>query len=191
MSPTSAGITDHYASTDIAARLLAALRAAQGPDAPITPDVLAQMDHFHGGGITSTRDLVAALAAGGRRAHPRHWQRHRRAGALDRQHPSGVHVTGIDLTAGILPRRRAATHGLTGLVEQVRIGEGSALAMPSTTAGSIVPIAERRHEHRRQARLLSRGLESVEAGGPTGAFQRGSRSQRSASLSRPVGNVAG
>ena len=43
MSPTSAGITDHYASTDIAARLLAALRAAQGPDAPITPDALAPL----------------------------------------------------------------------------------------------------------------------------------------------------
>jgi 2-polyprenyl-3-methyl-5-hydroxy-6-metoxy-1,4-benzoquinol methylase len=61
LSPTSAGITDHYASTDIAARLLAALRAAQGPDAPITPDALAPLDHFHGRGVAATRELVALL----------------------------------------------------------------------------------------------------------------------------------
>jgi sarcosine/dimethylglycine N-methyltransferase len=51
----------HYTTDDIADRIVAAVRKVMGDEAPLTPDVLAQMDHFHGGGITSTRDLVAAL----------------------------------------------------------------------------------------------------------------------------------
>src|SRR4029453_4860532 len=51
----------HYTTDDIAGRIVAAVRKMMGDEAPLTPDVLAQMDHFHGGGIASTRDLVAAL----------------------------------------------------------------------------------------------------------------------------------
>ena len=50
---TAAGnkVHDHYASEGIAARILAALRAAGGSEAgPITPDALAPLDHFHGWG---------------------------------------------------------------------------------------------------------------------------------------------
>jgi sarcosine/dimethylglycine N-methyltransferase len=97
----------HYTTDDIAGRIVAAVRKMMGDEAPLTPDVLAQMDHFHGGGIASTRDLVAALQP--------------EAGERILDIGSGIggparwiastfrcHVTGIDLTPAILPRRRAA-----------------------------------------------------------------------------------
>ena len=128
MSPTSAGITDHYASTDIAARLLAALRAAQGPDAPITPDALAPLDHFHGRGVAATRELVALLEprAGERILDigcgiggPARWIAAR----------FGCEVTGIDLTAEFC-RAAEALNAATGMTGRVHIRQGSALALP-------------------------------------------------------------
>ena len=61
---TAAGnkVQDHYASEGIAARILAALRAAGGSEAgPITPDALAPLDHFHGRGLKATKEMVALL----------------------------------------------------------------------------------------------------------------------------------
>src|SRR3712207_8469009 len=61
---TAAGnkVQDHYASEGIAARILAALGAAGGSEAgPITPDALAPLDHFHGRGLTATKEMVALL----------------------------------------------------------------------------------------------------------------------------------
>ncbi|MFL5024291.1 MAG: SAM-dependent methyltransferase, partial [Microvirga sp.] len=55
-------IQDHYSSEGIAARILAALRAARGGEAgPITPDALAPLDHFHGRGLKATQEMVALL----------------------------------------------------------------------------------------------------------------------------------
>ena len=68
----------------IADRILAALREANGPDAPVTPEALAPIDHFHGRGVLATEELVALLK-------PQPGERlldigsgDRRAGALDR-----------------------------------------------------------------------------------------------------------
>src|SRR5256885_14518151 len=58
---TAAG-AEHYGSAGIAERVLAALREAKGPDAPVTPDALAPFDHFHGRGIVATQELAAQLA---------------------------------------------------------------------------------------------------------------------------------
>ena len=44
-------VEDHYASEGIAARTLSVLRAAQSEPAPVIPDVLAPLDHFHGRGL--------------------------------------------------------------------------------------------------------------------------------------------
>jgi len=44
-------VAQHYGSAGIAARILAALRAAQGAHAPVTVDALAPADHFHGRGV--------------------------------------------------------------------------------------------------------------------------------------------
>ena len=58
-------VQDHYASagsgSSIAARIAAAVRATGGPDTSITPETLAPFDHFHGGGLTATQELAAAL----------------------------------------------------------------------------------------------------------------------------------
>jgi hypothetical protein len=45
---TELEVVQHYRAENITARVLAALRAVYGPDAPITPDLLAPIDHFHG-----------------------------------------------------------------------------------------------------------------------------------------------
>jgi sarcosine/dimethylglycine N-methyltransferase len=54
-------VEKHYTSTGITARILAALRAVNGPDVPITPDTLAPIDHFHGKGAMATEELAALL----------------------------------------------------------------------------------------------------------------------------------
>ena len=54
-------VQDHYASTGIAARILAVLKAAGGDAGPITPDALAPLDHFHGRGLKATQEMVALL----------------------------------------------------------------------------------------------------------------------------------
>src|SRR5438046_10295865 len=58
----TAAVERHYGSTGIAERVLAAFRAAKGPDAPVTPDALAPFDHFHGRGVAATQEIAAQLA---------------------------------------------------------------------------------------------------------------------------------
>ena len=47
--------------------MLTALRNANGPDVPITPETLAPIDHFHGKGVIATEELVAELQPKGER----------------------------------------------------------------------------------------------------------------------------
>ncbi len=58
-------IEDHYArsgsGSDIAARIIAALRAHAGADVAITPETLAAIDHLHGRGALATEELVTLL----------------------------------------------------------------------------------------------------------------------------------
>lgn len=42
--------------------MIAAARAEIGPDKPLTPDVLSAIDHSHGGGLPSPRELMTLLA---------------------------------------------------------------------------------------------------------------------------------
>src|SRR5204862_6962563 len=58
----TAAVAEHYGSADIAERVLAALRAAMGPDAPATPDILSPFDHFLRRGLVATQQLAAHLA---------------------------------------------------------------------------------------------------------------------------------
>ena len=123
-----AEVARHYGSGGIAARVLAALREAQGPDAPVTVDGLAPLDQFHGRGPLATHELVALLQPkpgerlldiGSGIGGPARWI----AAKFD------CHVTGVDLT----PEFCAAAEALnaaTGLTDRVRIIEGSALALP-------------------------------------------------------------
>jgi SAM-dependent methyltransferase len=121
-------VAQHYGSAGIAERILAALRAAQGAEAPVTVDALAPAYHFHGCGIAATQELVAILQPqpgerlldiGSGIGGPARWIAAK----------FGVHVTGVDLT----PEFCAAAEELnraTGLADRVRIINGSALRLP-------------------------------------------------------------
>jgi len=51
----------HYAGPGIAERALAALREANGSEAPVTPEALAPLDQFHGRGVVETGELLRAV----------------------------------------------------------------------------------------------------------------------------------
>src|SRR5215213_6618041 len=95
--PTPDPVAMHYGRSGIADRILAVLREANGPDAPLTPEVLAPIDHFHGRGVLATEELVALLKPlpgerlldiGSGVGGPARWIAAR----------CGVRVTGVDLT---------------------------------------------------------------------------------------------
>jgi len=125
---TEAEVARHYGTAGIAARVLAALREVQGPDAPVTVDGLAPLDQFHGRGPLATSELAALL-------QPRKDERLLDIG-------SGIggparwiavkfdcHVTGVDLTPDFCEAAEAL-NAATGLAGRVRILRGSALALP-------------------------------------------------------------
>jgi sarcosine/dimethylglycine N-methyltransferase len=121
-------VARHYGSARIAARVLAALRAANGDDVPITPDALAPLDHFHGRGVVATEELAALLGPqpgeqvldiGSGIGGPARW-----IAAKYR-----VHVTGVDLTAEFC-EAAIALNEAAGLADRVRILNGSALSLP-------------------------------------------------------------
>ena len=121
-------VAGHYGNAGIAERVIAALRAANGADAPITVDALSLIDHFHGRGIVATKELVELLrpqpgehlldigcGIGG----PARWF----AAQCD------VQVTGVDLTAEFCAAAEALNRA-TGLADKVTVKTGSALALP-------------------------------------------------------------
>ena len=122
-------VQGHYASEGIAARILAALRAARGGETgPITPDALAPLDHFHGRGVKATQEMVALLEPrsverildiGGGIGGPARWIAAR----------FGCHVTSLDLTPEFC-RAAEELNAATGLSDRVRVVEGSALDLP-------------------------------------------------------------
>ncbi len=156
-------VTRHYGSDGIPGRVLAELRAAKGPDAPVTPENLAPFDHFHSRGLAATRDIAAVLRpAPGERildigsgiGGPARWMASQ----------FGVEVTGVDLT----PEFCAAAeqlNAMTGLAGQVRILTGSALALPVADAAFdaaysqnvIMNIADKRQFYREAFRALRPG----------------------------------
>lgn len=156
-------VAGHYGSSGIADRVLAALRDAKGPDAPVTPDNLAPFDHFHGRGVAATQEIADQLALkpgervldiGSGIGGPARWF----AAKYD------VHVTGVDLT----PEFCAAAEALnaaTGLGERVRIFNGSALDLPVPDGGFdaaysqnvIMNIADKKQFYREAFRALRPG----------------------------------
>ena len=128
----SQDIERHYATEGIAERILDAVRATLKAGEALTPDALAAADHFHGGGLAATREMVKALAPkatdevldiGSGVGGPARWIAAK----------YNCHVTGIDLTADFC-RAADALNAATGLTSKVRIVHGSALAMPFADA---------------------------------------------------------
>ena len=121
-------VRKHYASADIVARLLAALRAAQGEHVPITVESLSALDHFHRKGQVATRSIAAMLGPqigenlldiGCGIGGPARW--------IAAQY--GCRVTGIDATPEFC-EAAAELNVLTGMAEQVRIIEADATSVP-------------------------------------------------------------
>jgi cyclopropane fatty-acyl-phospholipid synthase-like methyltransferase len=159
----TAAVAQHYGSAGIAERVLAAFRAANGPDAPVTPEALAPFDHFHGRGVAATQEIAAQLALqpgervldiGSGIGGPARWF----AAKFE------VHVTGVDLT----PEFCAAAEALntaTGLADRVTILNGSALALPvpdgafdaAYSQNVIMNIADKRQFYREAFRALRPG----------------------------------
>jgi cyclopropane fatty-acyl-phospholipid synthase-like methyltransferase len=159
----TAAVERHYGSAGIAERVLAAFRAANGPDAPVTPEGLAPFDHFHGRGVAATQEIAAQLALrpgerildiGSGIGGPARWFAAKFA----------VQVTGVDLT----PEFCAAAEALnaaTGLTGHVTILQGSALALPvpdgafdaAYSQNVIMNIADKQLFYRKAFRALRPG----------------------------------
>jgi len=159
----SGRVEDHYANPDIVPRILAAVRQVNGADAPITPDMLAPLDHFHGRGVLATREMVAMLSPqkgdrvldiGCGIGGPARWIAAR----------IGCHVTGVDLTQAFCDAA-VVLNAITGLAERVRIMQGNALALPlpddafdrAYTQNVVMNIADKRGMYREALRVLRRG----------------------------------
>ncbi|HEX3954313.1 MAG TPA: class I SAM-dependent methyltransferase, partial [Stellaceae bacterium] len=126
MAASSTGL--HYGNDGIAERLLTALRTAHGKDAPITPETLAPLDHFHGRGVAATEELVALLKPqagerildiGSGIGGPARWIAAK----------FGCHVTGVDLTPEFCATADALNEA-TGMADRVTIMQGSAIDLP-------------------------------------------------------------
>ncbi|HEV2335838.1 MAG TPA: class I SAM-dependent methyltransferase [Stellaceae bacterium] len=159
----TSAIARHYGSAGIAERVMAGLRAANGPDAPVTPEALAPFDHFHGRGVAATAELVALLRPqrgeriidiGSGIGGPARW--------IAAQ--CGVHVTGVDLTAEFCAAAEALT-AACGMTDRVTIMQGSALDLPLPDAAfdraysqnAVMNIADKLQFCREAFRVLRPG----------------------------------
>jgi ubiquinone/menaquinone biosynthesis C-methylase UbiE len=160
-------VEDHYAGddtgSDMASRILAAVRAVYGSDAAITPETLAPLDHFNGRGLAATQELVALLEAhageslldiGSGIGGPARW--------IAMQY--GCMVTGVDVTAAFCEAARAL-NAACGVADRVQIFEGTALALPFPKAsfdrayshGVLMSIADKVGVYREVCRMLKPG----------------------------------
>src|SRR2546428_6661413 len=125
-------VEDHYAGddtgSDMASRILAAVRAVYGSDAAITPETLAPLDHFNGRGLAATQELVALLEPhageslldiGSGIGGPARW--------IAMQY--GCMVTGVDVTAAFCEAARAL-NAACGVADRAPIFQGTALSLP-------------------------------------------------------------
>jgi len=153
-------VARHYGNAGIAVRILAALKAEQGADAPVTVDALSVLDHFHGRGIVATQELVELLKPepgehildiGSGIGGPARWFAAK----------CGVFVTGVDLTPEFCAAAEALNRAV-GLADKVTIKNGSALELPvpddafdrAYSQNVIMNIADKTRFYREALRAL-------------------------------------
>ncbi len=156
-------VEQHYATTGIAERILAALRQVNGSEAPVTVDALAPLDHFHSRGVVATGELAALLDPqpgerlldiGSGLGGPARWIAVK----------FGCHVTGVDLTDEFC-KAAVSLNEAAGLAEQVRILRGSALDLPvpdgafdrAYSQNVVMNIADKRRFYAEAFRALRPG----------------------------------
>jgi sarcosine/dimethylglycine N-methyltransferase len=124
-----AGLEAHYAARDIEARILTALRAAGlNPDQRLAPEELGALDHFHTGGFSASRELLAlaqiraedrVLDIGAGLAGPARML----ASAV------GCRVDCLELSSDFCAGA-VLLNRLTGLDDRIEVHQGSALDLP-------------------------------------------------------------
>ena len=121
-------VAQHYATENLAERILAAFEAAGKPRASITADDLAAVDEFHIGGREATEAIAAQMNL---RPGTRLLDIGSGIGGPARYFASvhGCQVTGVDLTPEYV-RTAQTLSALVGVSAFVQFEQGSATALP-------------------------------------------------------------
>jgi len=154
----------HYSASDIEERILAGLRAAGlDPDQRLSPAELGALDHFHTGGITASRELLALA-----QIQPEHSVLDIGAGlagcARMLADEVGCRVDCIEMSSDYCTGA-ALLNRLTGLEDQINVQQGSALKLPYPDASFDVVwmqnvgmnIADKQTLYKEIARVLKPG----------------------------------
>jgi ubiquinone/menaquinone biosynthesis C-methylase UbiE len=123
------GLLAHYSAQDIEARILAAIRSAGlNPDQRISSEELGALDHFHTGGLRATRELVEVANIG-----PEDAVLDIGAGLAGSARllasSIGCQVDCMEMSSDYCVGARLLNR-ITGLEDQIRVHEGSALELP-------------------------------------------------------------
>jgi ubiquinone/menaquinone biosynthesis C-methylase UbiE len=122
------GVSEHYATHDVLARIRAGLvEAGHDPDR-ISPEVLKPVDEFHIGGAEATAALLDKLDI---RPEMEMLDIGSGIGGTARMIAAryGCRVTGVDLTPHFVETARALS-AMCGMADRVRFEVGSAVALP-------------------------------------------------------------
>lgn len=163
MSETTRQVAAHYGRPGLAERILGALAAAGKDIDNLTPDDLADIDHFHGRRLAATRELARMLA-------PRADEHVLDVGcgiggpARHLAYHHHCRVTGIDLTPEFIAIAELLT-ARTRLAERVAFRVADAVALPFAPASfdaawlqnAVMNIADRPRLYSELARVLKPG----------------------------------
>jgi SAM-dependent methyltransferase len=128
MSDIERGVTEHYASYDVLARIRAGLVAMGHDPDDIPPDALKAVDEFHIGGAEATAALLEKLTV---RPETEVLDIGSGIGGPARMVAAryGCRVTGLDLTPHFVETARALS-AMCGMADRTRFEVGSAVALP-------------------------------------------------------------